>query len=47
MKYCPKSAIFFRYDEKIFVFAVVRSLELEPITAAQGTEIGVQSVIES
>ena len=47
MKYCPKCAIFFRSDEKIFVFAVVRSLELEPITAAQGTEIGVQSVIES
>jgi hypothetical protein len=33
--------------KKITVFALVRSLELEPIPAAQGTEIGVQSVIES
>jgi hypothetical protein len=33
--------------KKITVFAVVRSLELEPGTAAQGIEIDVQSVIES
>jgi hypothetical protein len=32
---------------KLTVFAVVRSLELEPVIAAQGIEIGVQSVIES
>jgi hypothetical protein len=32
---------------KITVFAVVRSSELELATAAQGIEIGVQSVIES
>jgi hypothetical protein len=32
---------------KLTVFAVVRSLELEPVTAAQGIEIDVQSVIES
>jgi hypothetical protein len=29
------------------VFAVARSLELEPVIAEQGTEIGVQSVIEN
>jgi hypothetical protein len=32
---------------KLTVFAVVRSLELEPVIAGQGIEIGVQSVIES
>ncbi|HEX5976312.1 MAG TPA: hypothetical protein VFY68_03495 [Nitrososphaeraceae archaeon] len=32
---------------KLTVFAVVRSLGLEPVTAVQGIEIDVQSVIES
>jgi hypothetical protein len=47
MKYCPKCAIFFRSDEKTPVFAVVKCLELEPVIAGQGIEIGVQSVIEN
>jgi hypothetical protein len=33
--------------KKVTVFAVVRSLELEPVTAAQGIEIDVQSAIEN
>jgi len=47
MKYCPKCAISSVLTKEITDFAMVRSLELEPITAAQGTEISVQSVIES
>jgi hypothetical protein len=47
MKYCPKCAIFFRSDEKTHFFAVVKSLELEPVIAGQGIEIDVQSVIEN
>ena len=37
----------FALTKQITDFAVVRSLELERATAAQGTEIGVQRVIES
>jgi hypothetical protein len=32
---------------KLIVFAAVKSLELEPVIAGQGIEIGVQSVIEN
>jgi hypothetical protein len=32
--------------KRITAFAAVRSLELEPVTAVQGIEIDVQSVIE-
>jgi hypothetical protein len=47
MKYCANVLFSSVLMKNITVFAVVRSLELQPITTAQGTEIGVQSVIES
>ena len=47
MKYCANVLFSSVLMRKLTVFAVVRNLESEPITVAQGIEIDVQSVIES